>query len=416
MRIPPSTLLATLIAIASIAGAVFHSQKVNKISSNNPQQTQKIAELQQQITVLQGENQTLKKLQVNGAELTLPLALYKFAEQNLGLTFPQHVKARRVDDNSLAEAVRYRYTKHFQIEGMEMRQYAFETLGILPANQNLVGQLAIAETSGAVAIYDSSANEILLSAAFDEENLLHTTSIVKHLAIALLELNFPLTNSQKTTLTDDAYHARQAFIRGRASSIAQRYRNITAFKGGHTKQFKPNLEAQEIFNSLPTLIQGITTFPTIHGKTYIEDIILQHDSVFPEIYIHMPQSTATIFTKNMPSTQPPTERQPLTEKQHLSTQLGQLFAMLYLKQLGDQQLGSKNAQLHQSLTSDHLTITQEERHTYTINWNTQWKTSADAQAFHQLATKLSNIPERKPTVTISENQVIITFIDIQSTH
>ena len=415
MRIPPSTLLAILIALASVAGAVLHSQKQQKLTSNSPEQIQKIAELEQQINIPKGENETLKKLQVNGSEITLPLAHYKFAEQNLGLTFPQHVKARRVDHNSLAEAVRYRYTQQFQIEGMELRHYAFETLGLLPPNQDLLGQLAIAETAGAVAIYDSSANEILLSPEFDEENLLHTTSIVKHLAIAILEQNFPLTPEQKASLTDDTYHARQAFIRGRASSIAQRYRNITSFQGGHTKQFKSNLEAQEIFNSLPTLIQGITTFPTVHGKTYIEDIILEHDSVFPEIYVHMPQSTSTIFAKTMPSTQATPKRQPLTDKQYLNTQLGQLFAMLYLKQLGNEQLGP-NTLLHQKLTSDNLTITQQERHTYNISWKTQWKNPADAQAFHHLATQLSAIPERKPTVTISENQVIITFIDIQSGH
>jgi len=167
MRIPPSTLLASLIALASVAGAVMYSQKQAKLYANNPKQDQKIAALQQQINILQSENETLTNLQVNGSEITLPLTLYKFAEENLGLTFPQHVKARRVDNETLTEAVRYRYTQQFQIEGMEMRQYAFESLGILPVNQQLTQQLAIAETAGAVAIYDASANEILLSAEFD---------------------------------------------------------------------------------------------------------------------------------------------------------------------------------------------------------------------------------------------------------
>ncbi|MGJ8654915.1 MAG: hypothetical protein ACSHX6_00585 [Akkermansiaceae bacterium] len=408
MKIPPSTLLASLIALASIVGSVLYSQKQQNLTSNSPAQIQKIAELQQQITILEGENATLKKLQVNGAEITLPLAHYKFVEQNLGLTFPDHVAARRVDDDRLAEVVRYRYTQQFKIEGMEMRKYAFESLGIMPPNQHLINQLAIAETAGAVAVYDSSANEILLSADFDDENLLHTTSIIKHLSIALLELNFPLTDDQKSNLTDDAFQARQAFIRGRASSIAQRFRNITALEGGHTKQFKPNLEAQETFNSLPSLIQGITTFPAIYGKTYIEDIMLQNDSVFPELYQHMPRSTATIFAKRMPLTEPPAARPPLTQNQHLNTELGQLFIMLYLKQLGDE-----NSELHKKLTSDNLTITQDLR-TFTIAWTTRWETEADAKKFHLLAADLSSIPERKPTATISGNQVILQFIDIHN--
>ncbi len=405
MKIPPSTLLASLIALASVAGAILYSQKMGKLTSNSPEQIEKIAQLQNQLDILKAENETLKKLQVNGAEISLPITHYKFVEKNLGLTFPKHVAARRVDDERLAKAVSYRYTQQFGMEGMEMRKYAFEKLGIIPPNQHLINQLAIAETSGAVAIYDSSANEILLSPAFDEENLLHSTSIIKHLSIALLELNFPLSEKNKANLTDDAYHAREGFIRGRASSIAQRYRNITALKGGHAKQFKPNEEAQETFNSLPILIRGLTTFPAIHGKTYIEDIMLQNDSVFPELYKNMPRSTATIFAKKMPLTDPPAERQPIAENQHLDTELGQLFIMLYLKQLGDE-----NAGLFRKLTSDHLTITQKERE-FTITWNTQWGSVEDAQTFHMFATELSSVPEQKPSVNTSGKQVTIQIID-----
>jgi hypothetical protein len=316
------------------------------------------------------------------------------------------VAARRVDDERLSKTVRYRYTQQFGIEGMEMREYAFAKLGIMPPNQNLTYQLAIAETSGAVAVYDSSSDEILLSPEFDEENLLHTTSIIKHLSIALLELNFPLNDEMKLNLTDDAYHAREGLIRGKASSIAQRYRNITALQGGHVKQFKPNLEAQETFNSLPILIRGLTTFPAIHGKTYIENIMLQNDSVFPELYRQMPRSTATIFSKKMPLTDLPAKRKPLIKDQNLNTELGQLFIMLYLKQLDNE-----HTDLFKKLTSDQFTITQQQRE-YTIAWKTQWANEADAQLFHQLATEISSIPEQKPTVSISGKQVTIQIIDI----
>jgi hypothetical protein len=405
MKLAPSTLLASLIALASVAGAVMYSQKMVKLTSKNPAQIQKIAQLENQIDVLKAENETLKKLQVNGAEITLPISHYKFVENNLGLTFPKHVAARRVDDELLAKTVSYRYTQQFGMEGMAIRQFAFEKIGIIPVNQNLLPQLALAETSGAVAIYDSSANEILLSPTFDDENLLHSTSIIKHLSIALLELNFPLSDDQKQNLTDDSYQAREGFIRGRASSIAQRFRNITALEGGHNKQIKPNEDAQEIFNSLPILIRGLTTFPAIHGKTYIEDIMIQSDSLFPELYKNMPRSTATIFAKTIPPTDPVIDRIPLAENQHLNTELGQLITMLYLKQLGDE-----NAELFKKLTSDQFTVTQENRD-YIITWATQWASELDAQTFHTLATDLSSIPEQNPTVSISGKQVTIQITD-----
>ena len=405
MKIQSSTLLAILIAFASVAGAILHTQKIKKLTSTSPELAEKITQLEKQIEILKGENETLKNLQVNGAEISLPISHYKFVENDLGLTFPKHIAARRVDDETLAETVRYRYTQQFGMEGMEMRKYAFEMLSILPPNQHLINQLAIAETSGAVAIYDPSANEILLSPTFDDGNLLHSTSVIKHLATALIELNFPLTDEQILNLTDDAYHAREAFIKGKASSVAQRFRNITALEAGHNKQLKPNLEAQETFNSLPILIRGLTTFPAIHGKAYIEEIMLQNDSVFPGIYKNIPLTTATIFSKKLPLADPVETKNQLAANQHLNTQLGQLFIMLYLQQLGDE-----SPNLHTKLTSDQLTITQDLSQ-YTTSWVTHWETESDAQSFQKLATELSSIPEKKPTVTISEKQVTIQITD-----
>jgi hypothetical protein len=119
----------------------------------------------------------------------------------------------------------------------------------------------------------------------------------------------------------------------------------------------------------------------------------------------MPRSTATIFSKKTPLTDPPAERQPIAADQHLDTELGQLFIMLYLKQLGD-----KQADQFRKLTSDHLTITQKER-AFTINWDTQWDSEVNAQIFHTLATELSSVPEQKPIVSISGKQVTIQIID-----
>lgn len=405
MKIPPSTLLAILIALASIAGAVLHSQKIKNLTSTSPELIEKITQLEKELEILKGENETLKKMQTNGAEYTLPIAYFKFVENELGLTFPNPVVAKRVDDETIAKAVGYRYNQIFGKEGMEMRKYAFEILNIIPPNQHLINQLAIAETSGAVAYYDSTANEILLSPTFDEENLIHSTSVIKHLAIALLELNFPLTEEQQETLTDDTFFAREAIIKGKASSISQRYRNITAQQAGQNKQLKPNLEAQEIFSSLPTLIRGITTFPAIHGKTYIEEIMLKHDTAFPDLYKNMPRRTAIIFAKNLPLNEPEVAKKLLAKNQHLNTELGQLFNMLYIQQLGDE-----FPDLHRKLTSDQLSITQEQQD-FTTSWITHWETPEDAQTFYKLATELSSIPEKKPTVSISDKQVNIQITD-----
>jgi len=194
--------------------------------------------------------------------------------------------------------------------------------------------------------------------------------------------------------------------------------NINAFKtDGHNKPPKPNLEAQKTFNSLPLLVQGLTTFPTVHGKTYIEDVIINNDSVFPEIYLNMPKTTATIFSKKMPLEGLLPPQPPMAENEHFNNQLGQVYVMLYL-----QQLENTPDALHQKMTSDRFTITQNiidpaKRNEYTLIWKTHWQTAEDAQVFLKLATQISNSLEEKPTVSISElseNQVIIQFIDIHN--
>ncbi len=414
MKLQPSTLLAYLIALASIGGAVLHSKKISKQSAGSPSQQKHITELKQQVAELQSENQGLQNLLTGGTEVTLPIAHFKFVEDNIGLTFPEHVIAKRVDMDTMMEAVRYRYIQQFTVKGMAVREYAFHKLGLLPAGKSFMTALALAEANGAICIYDSSANELLLSAEYDEENPAHASSIIKHLAVALLEQNFPLTRKQAVFLTDDSFHARNGFIRGRASSVAQRYNNINAYKkgpDGHQKQTKPNVEAQAFFNSLPLLIQGLTTFPVIHGKTYIEDLIINQDSVFPELYINMPKSTATIFAKKMPLSETLTAQPNMAANEFVNTQLGQIHAMLYL-----QQLEYPSPDLHTQLTSDRLTVSQKvnKPSVHTIKWTTHWKTPEHARAFYEATTLIGRQIADPPSVTLSKNQVIIQFIDIHT--
>jgi len=171
MTSSPSTLLASLIAVASIGGAVLHSKKISKQSSGSPDQEKKISELQQLVNMLQDENKTLKNLQESGIEVTLPISHYKFVEDNLGLTFPEHVKAIRVGNDLLEESVRNRYIQTFGLQNMIIREYAFQKFGLLPLDHDFLSELALAETAGAVCIYDVSANEILLSGGFDNDNV-----------------------------------------------------------------------------------------------------------------------------------------------------------------------------------------------------------------------------------------------------
>ncbi len=395
----PNTLLAYLIAGASIVGAKFY---VDHESGNkqNSQPSEQVSLLKKEIEILQAENQTLKKIQGIGAEIVLPLEIYTYVEENLGHEFFPHVKAFTVSEDKLSEAAVYRWINQFSEEGMDKRNYAFQLLGLLPVNQNYPRQLALAESNGAIGIYDVSAKELLLSERYDPENVFHQASVIRLLSIALLEQHYP---AQKN-LSDDAFIARDAVIRGRASMVSHRFQNNYA-RSGHIKSGSDaeNAEAIELFRSLPKIVQGITTFPVKHGKGYVEQLTLDNDQVFPQLFKTPPHSTAQIFSNSMPQATATAENSEPTEPAPLlKTTLGQAITSFYI-----QRLKPDEHQLHTQLLNDELTLTKTPE-MFTTNWLTTWKDEASATAFHKLATEISSSMEIPCQAILKANSVTLT--------
>ncbi len=339
----PGTLLASLIALATLAGAVLHSNHSSSAITSDAH----IRAMERELEVLKAENITLKAMQQSGGEIILPLELYTFVEKNLGMEFASHLKAIRADDDKLIEAAEYRWIHQFKTAGIENRQYAFELLRILPPNSISYPQ-ALAELEndtaiGKIGVYDVLAKELLLSKTFQLEDISHQVELIRLLTIALLEQHFPAD----ADLTDDAFITRDAVIRGRAEMVAHRYHNI------YDKESEVNM-AVSIPKGTDTFTQTLALFTTIQGRSYIEKLLLKKSDVFPELYEFIPRQSAYLYLdvpyiKKKQKTTPPATRP--NQRVLIDSELGQVITKALITKLSD-----KHPELHLELAYDNFSF------------------------------------------------------------
>ena len=369
----PGTLLASLIALATLAGAVLHSRHASDAGSVD----QRLLAMERELEVLKAENNTLKSMQQMTGEITLPLEFYTFVEKNLGMEFFPHLKAIKVDHDKLLEAAEYRWIHQFKQAEIENRQYVFELLHIIPANsKSYVQSLSELETdaaSGRIGVYDLHAKELLLSTNFKIDDIAHQIELIRLLTIALLETHYPADEN----LTDDAFITRDAIIRGRAEMLAHRYRSI------YDKEAKTKA-AITIPKGTGALAKTLTLFTTIQGRNYIEKLLTTKKEVFPELYQFIPRQSAYIylnvpFIKKKPK--PITTPKKSGQRVLITSELGQIFTRVLISNLSD-----KHPNLHLELAYDSLSFVQDldQLESPTLEWKITWTSENSAKDFTQI--------------------------------
>lgn len=374
---------------------------VSKNTSQDSLNTELVQEnkrLTEQVKQFQAEIDTLKKLQQQGNDTTLNISLYTYVEKNLDLSFDPHIRAYRVTEDKLIEAAEQSWIQPLSSHGVANYNFAFEHLGIIPVNQNLLTQLAMGEGYGAVAVYDVGSKEILIGQHYDEENIFHNANVVRALSIALLDQKFPAPNYQGI----DSVIARKATLYGRASMISHRFQNKMSREHGIIKPLTGNEDVAEVYNSLPSLVRGIVSFPSTTGKSYVASLMQNHDKILPLLYKKPPLKTSTIYANKLPDGILPVS--PVTPGTLISAPLGQLITKLYI-----QQLDAGKDTLHLQLDYDNLHLWQDPADTekFIATWTTEWKTEEAAKDFYLYASELSVIPEDAPLVTIKGKTVTI---------
>ncbi len=365
------------------------SRQTTSTSAGDSNSQAYIAELETELDQLRSDNASLRALIASDSPIELEAGLVSFVEKDLGLTFrtPPIVLSRSED--TLREAAGQLWLGAFGEIGLEIRSYAYDILGILPPNQNFIGQIIAAETTGAIGIYDHSSAEVLLAPHYDNENIHHKAGLVRLLAIALLEQHAPLPNQ----LTDDQFFCYLALHRGRASMLQDRFYALQARNIGFVDTPEAS-EALDLFNALPPLVRFITTFPNQFGKDYLARL---PDKQAIDLAI---RSTATSSKSLLLAS--PSPKTKFTPKEgdsvQLSTQLGALTLKGFLAQLELSEDELKSAL--QTYQSDSLTISTEGGKSATTTWVLNWTTAEAAATFHKHAQEITSALPSPPVLTL----------------
>ncbi|MEO1855788.1 MAG: hypothetical protein ABGY95_00275 [Rubritalea sp.] len=348
-----------------------------------------IVELETELDQLRRDNASLRALIAADSPIDIEDGLLRFVEKDLSLSFRTPPIALMRSEDAMREAAGQLWLGAFGEVGLEIRSYAYDVLGILPPNQNFIGQIIAAETTGAIGVYDHSSAEILLTPHYDSENVHHQAGLIRLLAIALLEQHAPLPNP----LTDDQFFSYLALHRGRASMLQDRFYAIQARNIGFIDS-SASVEAQELFSALPPLVRFITTFPNQFGKDYLARL---PNKQAIDLAIRSTDTSCQSLLLGIPPSETPFTPQE-GESIQLSTQLGALTIKGFLAQLepSEQELITALKAYH----SDTLTISTEGGKSASTSWTLSWKSADSAAAFHKKAKAITNSLPTPPNITL----------------
>jgi hypothetical protein len=330
----PQSLLPWLIGAAIGAGGIL--QGLHWRSSSSAADVSAIeAQLRlasEENEILKRENDSLRSLAQGGGELAVPQELIARAEKEFGLRFLSSPVVHQIASEELRDRIAAAIESRFGPAGIADRQDAYSLIGWLRPNDDLLAQLTAVRAVGARAWFDDVTGEGWMTDRFDAQNIPDQAALVRILARILLHQHFP---PPPVYPGDDAARAREALHQGAASGSEARFYSANARAIGFMPMTENN-EAEQLLASLPSFIQGLTTFPQIEGKGLADTLHVQGDEPFQNAFRNPPPTTRAIIYPGEAS--PPLQALDLPEPPEppfLTESAGMLALRLWIEALGD---------------------------------------------------------------------------------
>ena len=344
MRSVTSSQLLPILLGAAIAAAGWlqglHSKQ--GAGSDDSVDSLELVALQQQVDQLTKENEVLRSLAQGGGEFSVPPELVARVEKHLGLSFISTPVVHRLAGEELRDRVVASLEARYGPGGMDDRQLAYQLIGWLGVEDNLVGQLSALRSVGARAWFDEVSGEGWVTDRFEIQNVPDQASLLRVLARILLEQHYPMG---KDRIWDDAIRARDALHSGVAAGVESKFFQDNARSIGFMS-LKEDNEASQLLLTLPPFIQGLSSFLSIEGKTYADQLLLKGRENLLETLHQPPQKTSDVmflFEREVPD-----RRVALPETPGdvvLEDHGGALGLCLWLDPLGDVQASRNLAEM-----------------------------------------------------------------------
>jgi len=290
--------------------------------------------LQQQVDQLSRENEALRSLAQGGGEFAVPPELVARVEKQLGLSFVSTPVIHRLAGEELRDRVKASLEARYGEGGLEDRQKAYQLIGWLGMEDNLAGQLAALRAVGARTWFDEVSGEGWVTDRFELANVPDQASLLRVLARILLEQHYPLA---KGRICDDALRARDALHTGVAAAVESKFFQDNARSIGFMS-LAQDTEANQLLLSLPPFIQGWSSFLSLEGKTYADQLARNGRDILVRKLHDPPQKTSDLmflYERDVPErvvALPETPGEVVLEDQG-----GALGLRLWLDALGDVQ-------------------------------------------------------------------------------
>ena len=282
--------------------------------------------------MLKRENESLRSLAQGGGELAVPQEFIDRVEKESGLRFLSSPVMHRIATEELRDRIAAAIESRYGPSGIDDRQESYKLIGWLGRDDDLLAQLTAVRSVGARGWFDDVTGEGWVTDRFDLKLIPDQAALVRLLTRILLHQHFPPPPGYPG---DDAARAREALHQGAASGAEARFYAANARAIGFMP-LNENDAASQLMNSLPTFVQGLTTFPVSDGKGLADTLHIQGDDKLHAALRNPPQTTRAIFYPGEPATEPQALDLPETpEEPFLTESAGQLGLRLWLDALGD---------------------------------------------------------------------------------
>lgn len=281
--------------------------------------------------LLKRENASLRSLAQGGGEVAVPREAIDRAEKEMGLHFLSSPVVHQIASEELRDRIAAAIESRFGPAGIDDRQDAYRLIGWLGPDDHLLAQLTLVRAVGAVGWFDDVTGEAWVTERFNPDDIPDQAALLRLLCRILLHQHFPPPPGYPG---DDAARAREALHQGAASGAEARFYAASARALGFMPM-RENADVEQIFNSLPPFIQGLTTFPVINGKGLADTLHVQGNEALHAALRNPPQTTRAILLPAETAVPEPIDAATPTDEPFLSESAGQLGLRLWLEALGD---------------------------------------------------------------------------------